>query len=90
MWFYDNWSKRNSSMTYKLLTAFNIMIFVLGAFVTVAGVSSLFCGPLSISYRVLTPHFRFQTYGSVTDIKIGYEANGGTRPWSCADNSNST
>jgi amino acid permease len=27
------------------------------------------------------------TYGAVEDIKIGYAANGGTTPWSCADNS---
>jgi hypothetical protein len=23
------------------------------------------------------------TYGAVEDIKIGYAANGGTKPWSC-------
>lgn len=30
------------------------------------------------------------TYGSVVDIKHAYDANGGTSPWSCADNSNSS
>lgn len=30
------------------------------------------------------------TYGSVVDIMAGYKAKGGTKPWSCADNSNST
>jgi len=30
------------------------------------------------------------TYGSIEDIIIGYAANGGTRPWACDDNSNST
>lgn len=30
------------------------------------------------------------TYGSVVDIKNAYDENGGTSPWSCADNSNST
>ncbi|KEF62009.1 uncharacterized protein A1O9_03581 [Exophiala aquamarina CBS 119918] len=30
------------------------------------------------------------TYGSVIDIKNSYAANGGSSPWSCADNSNST
>lgn len=30
------------------------------------------------------------TYGSVVDIQIGYAADGGTSPWSCADNSNSS
>jgi len=55
MWFHDNWSKRNSSMTYKLLTAFNAMIFILGAFVTVAGVSTLLSENLLTSCHVLTP-----------------------------------
>lgn len=27
------------------------------------------------------------TYGAVMDIKLAYAANGGTTPWSCADNS---
>ena len=29
------------------------------------------------------------TYGSVVDIKKSYDENGGTSPWSCADNSGS-
>ena len=67
MWFYDNWGKSDGSITRKLIFGLNVSIFIIGAFVTVAG-----------------------TYGSIEDIRIGYQANGGTRPWSCDDNSNST
>lgn len=30
------------------------------------------------------------TYGSIVGIMDSYKANGGTKPWTCADNSNST
>ena len=31
-----------------------------------------------------------QTYGSVEEIIISYREDGGSAPWTCADNSNST
>jgi hypothetical protein len=38
MWFYDNWGKSDGSLSRKLIFGLNVAIFILGAFVTIAGV----------------------------------------------------
>lgn len=35
------------------------------------------------AFAMLLICFCLKTYGAVEDIKIGYAANGGTKPWSC-------
>ena len=81
MWFYDFFSLRKENRTFKYRLAFAMAALVgfAGIFICGAGVSA---GPsLRVERCSLCP--RFQTYGAVEDIKIGYAANGGTTPWSC-------
>lgn len=67
MWLYDNWSRQDRGLTWKLMVGWSIFMIVAGFFLTIGG-----------------------TYGAIVGIIDALNAGGGTAPWSCADNSNST
>lgn len=66
-------------MKYRLAFAMAAIVGFAGIFICGAGVSS---GVMSLS-KTCSSRLHLQTYGAVEDIKIGYAANGGTKPWSC-------
>jgi hypothetical protein len=68
-------------MIRRVLVPVNIFIVILAAYLMVSGVSD-FNDQVNV---MLT----YQTYGSVEGIIDSYAEDGGSSPWTCADNSNS-
>jgi hypothetical protein len=83
VWLFENWRVTPRHLTlHRILIAFNVFLVVLAAYLMVSGVSS----PSKFSFIKLM----HQTYGSVEEIIVSYREDGGSAPWTCADNSNST
>lgn len=82
MWLYDNWDRRRASAMKMVLTIMNIFLVVLGLYLMISGVSPILASQNSRADVS-------QTWGAAKDIKDSYDQDGGSSPWSCADNSNS-
>lgn len=83
MWLYDNYDRRAGRWN-AIVAIFNVFLVVLGLYLMISGVSADDKRPF------VARADGSQTWGAAKDIKDSYDQDGGSSPWSCADNSNSS
>lgn len=88
MWLYDNFDRRGGRWN-AIVSIFNVFLVVLGLYLMISGVSPPLSS-LSLFACRMAMLIRRQTWGAVQDITDSYNEEGGSSPWSCADNSNSS